>query len=919
MKRQKLFIVFAAICSVALVVLYIHFTPSKSITKVKKRKIEEREPVFSSISKEEIDSTIQLLTDEQKLQQLFWVSNDSADFKGGMFLNQQLLPDTNNNLKYFEQPIQILDFNTLYHSSGEKRISQSHLHSMSDTNWLFGEMFREINQLLPKSQIELVLFSWKDSSASQPFVQSNFQKILSFKDSLESKGILTGIHINRDFNFDYLDSLNYYGFPLVCIEDTLMNDFKFKGLKVLKYNHHFDLKYLGHYDAFWLSPDEQKKTLAKIQSELTSGSLNMTNIEKIIKNKVAANIWINNHRNQIQCHQIAAIKNDSTLVDSLKEIEILKLHTDTINSVLKLNQLKPYYERKILSESFVLLRNKRLPLREVNGLTLFAREDKKELRKTMRNWNSCSFKEYVLQDSLSFKNTCIVWIDTLLNNESHQKFIQSVNEMKSAIIINQGYHQNAELIKSKTFIQINGHSPIEQFYLAQAIFGAHKINGKWFYDDEQKGKVLHQDVLGYDEPEGVKMNQDTLRKIRYIINSAIQYRAFPGAQVLVARKGKIVFNQSFGYHTYKKQQTVKNTDLYDIASVTKIVATTLMAMKLYEEGLYQLDDSLWKYLPEDTLKPHLKFPPSTIRNITFRELLTHRSGLPAGMNLIGYMLYTDSLYGRFDKYYCDLKDTVYNIPVAENFYLEEGIHDSLWVALNQIYLDPAKPYKYSDISMNLLYEIFSSILRKNESIFEVPKNKKLKEKFIHFEEFLQQKFYRKLGMDLTVYRPLRFFSAEKIVPTEDESYWRKQLLRGHVHDPYAAMLGGVAGNAGIFTNVTDLAVLMQMWLNKGHYGGNRYLQPETVELFTRRQSIGHRGLGFNKPSGTGGFGIPKETPLSTYGHTGFTGICTWVDPENELVYIFMSNRVHPEVNKRIYQLGVRKNIFNAIYQAMINK
>jgi CubicO group peptidase (beta-lactamase class C family) len=240
--------------------------------------------------------------------------------------------------------------------------------------------------------------------------------------------------------------------------------------------------------------------------------------------------------------------------------------------------------------------------------------------------------------------------------------------------------------------------------------------------------------------------------------------------------------------------------------------------------------------------------------------------------------------------------------------------------LHQIYLDPSKAYNYSDVNMNTLYFMFKSFIQKNPEKFGFTQSKKqLKDKNL-FEEYLYNTFYKPLGMNHTRYRPLKHFSRDIIVPTENETWWRKQLLHGHVHDPNAALHGGIAGNAGIFSTANDLAILCQMWLNKGVYNGQRYLKAETVNKFTARQENCFRGLGFNKPSmGSTSFGMSENASLSTYGHTGFTGTCLWIDPEHDLIYIYLSNAVHPNVNNKTYEYGIRKKAHQCAYDAMMGK
>jgi CubicO group peptidase (beta-lactamase class C family) len=432
-----------------------------------------------------------------------------------------------------------------------------------------------------------------------------------------------------------------------------------------------------------------------------------------------------------------------------------------------------------------------------------------------------------------------------------------------------------------------------------------------------EGENVDANRLARCVPEFVGYDKDTLSQINWIVSNAMNGRAFPGCQVLLAKNGCIIYDRQYGHHSYKRQKVVTDESMYDLASLTKVVATTMVGMKLYEANAYNLKDSLGDYLP-DSLKDHIPYP-STIRNITFEELFIHKSGMPAGFPIIKYMQYTSEDVGRLDKYYCDRPDSNFNIEVAENFYLEKEYGDSMWLKLNQIWLNKAKPYKYSDVNMNTLYMMFKSIVQSRPRDFGFTQTQKeLKEKDL-FVEYLYESYYKPLGMERTMYQPRNKYNVNSIVPTEDESYWRKQLLQGHVHDPNAALMGGIGGNAGMFSTTNDLAKLCQMMLNKGYYHEQRYLKAETVTKFTSAQEGSHRGLGFNKRSiSTTGFGMSDSSSIMTYGHTGFTGTCFWIDPDEDLVYIFLSNRVHPKVNNRIYQYGVRKRIHNAAYSSRMN-
>lgn len=522
----------------------------------------------------------------------------------------------------------------------------------------------------------------------------------------------------------------------------------------------------------------------------------------------------------------------------------------------------------------------------------------------------------VIRNLTKGKDHKLIVLPDSLNAESLKILEQMPEDNNTAICFsNPDYYNRLKNIPTLIF---SPESTPDFNLLSQQLTARLDMNGSaWIGDSLINGELLEKKKLARVSPEFTCLDPDTLNRIDWVIKTAMNGRAFPGCQVLLAKNGCIVYDKSFGHHSYEREKLVTEESIYDLASVTKVIATTMVGMKLYEMKSFALEDSLKDYLP-DSLKFYLRFP-STIRDITFQELFIHKSGLPAGFPIIDYMQYTNDQIGRFDRYYCDKRDSLFCVEVGDGFYMDKDYQDTLWIRLNRIWLDPNKPYKYSDVSMNTLYFMFKSIIEKDKAKHGFNKAEKDYKNKNLFEEFLYTNYYRPLGMERTRYRPLRSYDTLSIVPTEDESWWRKQLLRGFVHDPNAALHGGVAGNAGMFSTTNDLVILLQMLLNKGEYNGKRYLNAETVSKFTARQPDSHRGLGWNKPTITStGYGIADSASLATYGHTGFTGTCIWVDPRSELIYVFLSNRVHPKVNNRIYQHGVRKRIHEAAYAAMMN-
>lgn len=575
----------------------------------------------------------------------------------------------------------------------------------------------------------------------------------------------------------------------------------------------------------------------------------------------------------------------------------------------------------LIHNSVGILQDQSKMLPFTNRFTLFSSQTLKLSQAVRKDVNvQLQTKELTVKSVESISNQSgnkVIILDTAADEKLLAK-IDKIDKSKNTLICFQDpkiYDQIKNTANLMFIPDLDGESPN---LLVQQLSKRLAINGNFVGADSIiKGKTIPKSIMAQAIPEFTGLDSDTLSRINWAVSQAMGGRAFPGCQVLLAKNGCIIYDKQFGHHSYQREKLVNPESMYDLASITKVVSTTLMAMKLWEMGKFDLNDSLEKFLP-DSLRHHIPYP-STIRNITFHELLIHESGLPAGFPYINFINYKSEMVGRFDKFYCDLADTVYTIEVAENFFMEKEYEDSLWLRLNQIFLDKSKPYKYSDVSMNTMYYMLKSIIQNNPRDFGFTEPlKDLKDKNLYVE-FLYKTFYKPLGMEHTRYKPLRHYRADQIVPTENDAYWRKQMLQGHVHDPNAALMGGIAGNAGIFSTTHDLAILCQMWLDKGVYNGQRYLKAETVEKFTSAAEGSSRGLGFNKRTiSTTGFGMADSSSISTYGHTGFTGTCFWIDPDEDLVYIFLSNRVHPTVNNRIYQYGIRKRIHNAAYEARLN-
>jgi beta-N-acetylhexosaminidase len=397
--------------------------------------------------------------------------------------------------------------------------------------------------------------------------------------------------------------------------------------------------------------------------------------------------------------------------------------------------------------------------------------------------------------------------------------------------------------------------------------------------------------FSYGLPEEEGLNSEMMQEIDRIANEAILEKATPGCQVLIARNGKVVYEKNFGFHTYDKKEPVQSNDLYDIASITKIAGSTLSLMYLYERGKIDIDNTLDQYLSA--------LEKSNLGKLKIRDVLTHTAGLKAWIPFYQTTIQDDTLY---DYYYCYEPDDVYCVRVAPGLFMRESYQDSIDHIIFATQIKNAGKYKYSDLGFYIFKEII-------EAVTNTP-----------MDIFVDETFYKPMGLRTMTYNPYYKFPLDQIVPTEDDTVFRKQVIQGYVHDPGAAMMGGVSGHAGLFSDAPDLAALMQMLLNGGEYNGKRFLKPKTIQYFTKRQNNkSRRGLGFDKPETDEHKGNPAcdSASTSTYGHTGFTGTSTWVDPEYGIVYVFLSNRVYPTAeNWKLVKMDVRTNIQQVIYNAM---
>ena len=437
---------------------------------------------------------------------------------------------------------------------------------------------------------------------------------------------------------------------------------------------------------------------------------------------------------------------------------------------------------------------------------------------------------------------------------------------------------------------------------AQALFGVFPFKGRLPITASEK---FHFNLgestaglmrLGYAIPEMVDIDSKKLEEIETLTKKLIKYKAAPGCQVLIAKNGKIIYDECFGYHTYHKKRKVEHNDLYDIASVTKLAGSTISIMKLQEEQKIGMTDAISSYIQElDTTNKG---------GLWLRDIMSHQAGLVSWLPFYKSTMSKSKKYPKpLKEFYQSSSSDSFGIKVTKDLYLRNNYIDSIYNKIYQSSLRQPGRYKYSDIGFYLIPRMIENV--SNQTI----------------DEYVNQTFYEKLGLKQTVFNPTQHFDLTDIIPTEHDRYFRRSTVHGYVHDMGAAMLGGVSGHAGLFSNTNDLAVLMQMLLNNGYYAGERFLEAPTIRYFTKRvENSTRRGLGFdmyqlNKNNKNY---MSDDASHNTYGHTGFTGTCVWNDPDEDLIYIFLSNRTYPNMNNyKLVKDEYREKIHSVIYDAML--
>ena len=603
-------------------------------------------------------------------------------------------------------------------------------------------------------------------------------------------------------------------------------------------------------------------------------------------------------------------------LNQYKPVEEINLYND-LNPKSNLSLQYELYENAVT----VVKNDGILPIRNLNQKIAYVKlgeENNSAFVNTLKKYTAVTEVFDTNSDSLVSKltdyETVIIgyhksdktWWKSYEFTEAELQLIDKIATQKKVIL--DCFTKPYTLSKIQNFDAIEGvvvsyqNAEIAQEVSAELIFGAIQSKGKLsvsINDEFTAGHGLTTDKLnrlGFATPENVGMSSEKLKQIEKLANKAIEGKMTPGMQVLVARKGKVVYQKSFGYQTYDNKVKVKNTDLYDVASVTKMIATLPNVIQLYDQKKVNLETTLGEMLPV--------FQGSNKAQITFKTLLSHYGQLQAWIPFYKTTVGADKK--PLARYYRKSFEPGFTKRVSDSLYLRDDYHDSIMKQIIDSPLLDKKEYKYSDFTFIILKQYLEKQTGKT------------------LDDLTTDNFYKTLGMNNTLFNPLTKFDKSVIAPTEIDTYFRQTTIQGYVHDMEAAMEAGVAGHAGIFSNALDVAKMMQLFLQKGQYGGVSYFSPETFDVFNTCHFCtegNRRGLGFDKPQISGGGPTCGCVSKSSFGHTGFTGTIAWADPETEIVYVFLSNRTYPDSNlpNKLSKENIREDIQKVIQDALLER
>lgn len=753
-----------------------------------------------------------------------------------------------------------------------------------------------------------------DSHHALPFIGHSLQKIDSldlypFKELI--KAGVDGIMIAH-LNIPALDALKDIPSSLspLVIDSLLRKKLIFKGLVFSdaldmkgvandKAPGSVELKALKAGNDVLLLSVSVENAVAEIQQAIDSGFYSADELAVHCKRILAAK-----YRAGLNMYQLITIKNlYSDLHTPSHENINLELYRNAVTVLKNDNKILPVINSDTLRIASLMIgypdirmfQQRMNDYARVDHYTLPRSADKKEIEKTVNDLKAYNLIIIGINNTIpaparnfGISDATIKLVDSLLASKACILNLftlpYSVNLFKNsgkakAIVV--AYQDNADAYDAT----------VQMMFGATAASGQLPVGINKTYQAHSGLTTSSAGRLRYNPYEDDGICADDLASIDTIVQIGLNKKAYPGCQVLIAKNGNVIYRKAFGFSDNTNKQAVKNDDLYDLASVTKVAATTLAVMKLYDQGKVHLDEPLSKTLTY--------LQNSNKNKITIREVMTHQAGLVAWIPFYQKTMkngYPDSTI------YASSYSSRFPYRVAEGLYIRKDYRQVILDSIIRSPLSEKKEYRYSDLGFLLMQQFVEQLTGKTLDVF------------------MDEEFYKPLGLNTLSYHPLDKFPLNRIVPTENDTIFRHQLLQGDVHDQAAAMLGGVAGHAGLFGTSNDMAVILQMLLQDGSYGGKQYVKPETVHLFTKQQFKGNRrGLGFDKPQLIPSEPGPacEEAPASSFGHTGFTGTYIWADPDNDLIIVFLSNRVNPNAEpNKLVQLGTRTQIQQTLYRAI---
>ena len=568
-------------------------------------------------------------------------------------------------------------------------------------------------------------------------------------------------------------------------------------------------------------------------------------------------------------HDLVIVKNDNDLIP-LKSLDTLNIATLNLS-----NNSSNYFE---------------------NTLDFYTQS-------SHYHFNTFSSKRImkVMKKEMNDYNIILINTDTI--HENMANFISSLSGNKKLIVNYYGQQKLPfyDLIESKVSALLYSPNTNQKDISigCQIIFGGYPTNNKLKISlnkdlSEGTGFSSEKIRISYGDPSMLNINDTILYQIDTIVFNAIKNRAMPGCQVLAAKDGHVFYNKSFGHHTYDSTSNpVDNNNIYDLASITKIASTALILMDLESKNQFSSDSTLGNYLPN-------LLDSSDYKNLNITDILTHQAGLASWIPFF-FKTLNDGMPSY--ELYSKLPSSIHQNRVAEDLYMLSSYRDTIFQRILETKLKKKKKYKYSDLGYYFMNEIIKQITNENQDSYA-------------------ENIYKKLGLHNIGYHPRNKWSIDRIPPTENDTLFRHQLVHGDVHDQGAALLGGVGGHAGLFSNANDLAVVMQMYLNQGFYGGDTILSKDVIKKYTSspyyKSNDNRRGITFDKPvrDGAGGPTCFECASYSSFGHSGFTGNLTWADPESGILYVFLSNRVYPDAeNHKLIRMNIRTEIMKVITSA----